>query len=219
MPLRNGCAGGSGRRARLKAATAWMPLVTPVRISVSDSTSHIDLQCLQRHHRSRGNGVNMGVRRYHHGDLRAALVDAGLTLLAERDVESLSPAGGGAHCRRKRNRGLPPLPGQNRVDVGACARGSRTDWAPRSIPLPTRRVAARQGSRPQDTPMSGLHSPIPRCSGSFSLRQHWRIHRAKRKLCGSCAPMSPQTSPKAQKKAQRKSRRSTHGHWFMVLRP
>ena len=32
----------------------------------------------------------MGVRRYHHGDLRAALVDAGLTLLAERDVESLS---------------------------------------------------------------------------------------------------------------------------------
>jgi AcrR family transcriptional regulator len=36
------------------------------------------------------NGVNIGKRPYHHGDLRAALIAEGLRLLAERDVESLS---------------------------------------------------------------------------------------------------------------------------------
>ena len=35
------------------------------------------------------NGVNID-RRYHHGDLRAALVEVGLRLLAERDVEGIS---------------------------------------------------------------------------------------------------------------------------------
>lgn len=36
------------------------------------------------------NAVNIEKRRYHHGDLRAALIEAGLTILAERDVEGLS---------------------------------------------------------------------------------------------------------------------------------
>ncbi len=36
------------------------------------------------------NSVNMEKRGYHHGDLRAALVAAGLRLLAERDAEALS---------------------------------------------------------------------------------------------------------------------------------
>lgn len=36
------------------------------------------------------NSVNMEKRPYHHGDLRTALVDAGLRLLATRDAESLS---------------------------------------------------------------------------------------------------------------------------------
>ena len=38
---------------------------------------------------TKDNSVNID-RRYHHGDLRAALVDAGLALLAERDLEGLS---------------------------------------------------------------------------------------------------------------------------------
>jgi AcrR family transcriptional regulator len=36
------------------------------------------------------NSVNMEKRAYHHGDLRAALIEAGLRLLAERDAEALS---------------------------------------------------------------------------------------------------------------------------------
>ncbi|WP_232476307.1 TetR/AcrR family transcriptional regulator [Flavisphingomonas formosensis] len=36
------------------------------------------------------NSVNIGRPRYHHGDLKAALVDAGLGLLAERRVEDVS---------------------------------------------------------------------------------------------------------------------------------
>ncbi|SER48980.1 TetR/AcrR family transcriptional regulator [Rhizobium sp. NFR03] len=36
-----------------------------------------------------GNGVNIE-KRYHHGDLRAALIEVGLRLLAERDVEGVS---------------------------------------------------------------------------------------------------------------------------------
>lgn len=36
------------------------------------------------------NSVNIESRRYHHGDLRAALIAAGLRLLAERDLEALS---------------------------------------------------------------------------------------------------------------------------------
>ena len=36
------------------------------------------------------NGVNIEKRPYHHGDLRSALMEAGLRLLAERDVEALS---------------------------------------------------------------------------------------------------------------------------------
>jgi AcrR family transcriptional regulator len=36
------------------------------------------------------NGVNMQKQAYHHGDLRAALIEAGLAMLAERDVEGLS---------------------------------------------------------------------------------------------------------------------------------
>lgn len=37
-----------------------------------------------------GNGVNMEKRGYHHGDLRRALIEAGLKLLEERDAEALS---------------------------------------------------------------------------------------------------------------------------------
>jgi len=36
------------------------------------------------------NSVNMAKQTYHHGDLRAALIAAGLRLLAERDAEALS---------------------------------------------------------------------------------------------------------------------------------
>ena len=36
------------------------------------------------------NSVNIAEKRYHHGDLRAALVAEGLRLLAQRDAESLS---------------------------------------------------------------------------------------------------------------------------------
>jgi AcrR family transcriptional regulator len=36
------------------------------------------------------NSVNIAEKRYHHGDLRSALVAEGLRLLAQRDVESLS---------------------------------------------------------------------------------------------------------------------------------
>lgn len=36
-----------------------------------------------------GNSVNMEKKTYHHGDLRAALIDAGLKLLAEREADTL----------------------------------------------------------------------------------------------------------------------------------
>ena len=36
------------------------------------------------------NGANIEKKHYHHGDLRAALIEAGLTMLAERDVEGFS---------------------------------------------------------------------------------------------------------------------------------
>jgi len=36
------------------------------------------------------NTVNIGEKRYHHGDLRASLIAEGLRLLAQRDVDSLS---------------------------------------------------------------------------------------------------------------------------------
>lgn len=37
-----------------------------------------------------GNTVNMEKKPYHHGDLRSALVEEGLRLIAERDIESFS---------------------------------------------------------------------------------------------------------------------------------
>ncbi|HWI84883.1 MAG TPA: TetR/AcrR family transcriptional regulator [Sphingomonas sp.] len=39
---------------------------------------------------SNDNSVNIAKRAYHHGDLRAALITAGLEILAERDAEALS---------------------------------------------------------------------------------------------------------------------------------
>lgn len=40
--------------------------------------------------RDNGNSVNMEKRGYHHGDLRRALIEAGLKLLEEREAEALS---------------------------------------------------------------------------------------------------------------------------------
>lgn len=39
---------------------------------------------------TKGNSVNMEKKPYHHGDLRAALIEEGMRLIAERDAESFS---------------------------------------------------------------------------------------------------------------------------------
>lgn len=58
-------------------------------IGLCQEASHADFQCLQCDHIEKGNSVNME-KRYHHGDLRAALLEVGLRLLAERDLDGLS---------------------------------------------------------------------------------------------------------------------------------
>ena len=58
-------------------------------IGPCQKASHADFQCLQCDHIGKGNSVNME-KRYHHGDLRAALIEVGLRLLAERDLDGLS---------------------------------------------------------------------------------------------------------------------------------
>ncbi len=46
-------------------------------------------RCLHRYHIGYDNGVNMKPN-YHHGDLRAALIEAGLRLLADRTADDVS---------------------------------------------------------------------------------------------------------------------------------
>ena len=91
MPDRNGWGVfGCGRRLRLNAASASTPLVIVARISVSTGLPIIASNVYGVTMSGNANSVNIQKRSYHHGDLRTALIAAGLELLATRDAEALS---------------------------------------------------------------------------------------------------------------------------------
>src|ERR1700741_4309195 len=95
MPVRKGCSTSCGMRLRLKSATTSMPFITVPRIAFSivlaipASSSKLTMFTYDSKVTVSTLESTSEKKSYHHGDLRAALIEAGLTLLETRAADDL----------------------------------------------------------------------------------------------------------------------------------